>query len=128
MDISLLIPIGGIIALLFAVYLFLNVKKQSAGNEKMQELGNAIREGAMEFLNSEYKVLVIFVAIVASLLFAASFFEGTNIEVGLSIAFVIGAVFSALSGNIGMRMATMANMRTAEGRCNSYIKWFRYKY
>jgi len=122
MDISLLIPAGGIIALFFAVYLFFNVKKQSPGNEKMQELGNAIREGAMEFLNSEYKVLIIFVAIVASLLFVASFIEGSNIQAGLSIAFVIGAIFSALSGNIGMRVATMANVRTAEGTKESLSK------
>ncbi|MCK5458515.1 MAG: sodium/proton-translocating pyrophosphatase, partial [Thermoplasmatales archaeon] len=54
--ISLIAPIGGVIALLFATYLFFTVKKQSAGNEKMQELSNAIRDGAMAFLKSEYKV------------------------------------------------------------------------
>ena len=50
MDISLIIPICGVVSLLFAMCLFFNVKKQSPGNEKMQELGNAIREGAMAFL------------------------------------------------------------------------------
>jgi K(+)-stimulated pyrophosphate-energized sodium pump len=122
MEISLIIPIGGILALLFAVFLYFSVKKQSSGNEKMKELGSAIREGAMAFLNSEYKVLIIFVVIVSSLLFAASFIEGSNIEAGLSIAFVIGAIFSALSGNIGMRMATMANVKTAEGTKSSLSK------
>ncbi|MFO7677178.1 MAG: sodium-translocating pyrophosphatase [Thermoplasmatota archaeon] len=112
--INWLIPIGGLVALLFAAYLFFSIKKQSAGNEKMIELSNAIREGAMAFLNAEYKVLIVFVVVLGGLLFAASFIKGTNIEPWLSFAFVIGAVFSALAGNIGMRMATMANARTAE--------------
>jgi K(+)-stimulated pyrophosphate-energized sodium pump len=112
--IDILIPIGGIVALLFATYLFFTVKKQNPGSAKMVELSTAIREGAMAFLKAEYKVLVIFVVIVAALLFVASFFEGANIEPWLSLAFVIGAGFSALAGNIGMRMATMANARTAE--------------
>ncbi|MCJ2514053.1 MAG: sodium/proton-translocating pyrophosphatase, partial [Candidatus Thermoplasmatota archaeon] len=113
--ISFIAPIGGVIALLFATYLFFTVKKQSAGNEKMQELSNAIRDGAMAFLKSEYKVLIVFVVVVASLLFAASFVENSNIHWGTSLAFVIGAIFSAVAGNIGMRVATMANARTAEG-------------
>ncbi len=122
MDLSILAPIGGIIALFFAAFLYFNVKKQSSGNKKMKELGSAIREGAMAFLNAEYKVLIIFVVIVASLLFIASFINGSNIEPGLSLAFVIGAIFSALSGNIGMRMATMANTKTAEGTKHSLSK------
>ncbi|MEA3457228.1 MAG: sodium/proton-translocating pyrophosphatase, partial [Candidatus Thermoplasmatota archaeon] len=121
MDISLIVPIGGIVALLFATYLFFTVKKQSPGNEKMQELSNAIREGAMAFLKSEYKVLVVFVAVVTGLLFAASFVEET-MHWGLSLAFVIGAIFSAVAGNIGMRMATMTNARTAEGTKKSLSK------
>ena len=121
MDISIMAPIGGIVALLFAMYLFFSVKKQSPGNEKMQELSNAIREGAMAFLKSEYKVLVVFVVVVAGLLFAASFVEET-MHWGLSLAFVIGAIFSAVAGNIGMRMATMANARTAEGTKKSLSK------
>jgi len=122
MDISIIVPIGGIVALLFATYLFFTVKKQSSGNEKMRELSGAIRDGAMAFLKSEYKVLVIFVAVVASLLGMASFFEGSNIHWGSSVAFIIGAIFSAVAGNIGMRMATMANARTAEGTRKSIGK------
>jgi len=115
MDISIIAPIGGIVALLFATYLFFMVKKQSPGNEKMKELNKAIREGAMAFLKSEYKVLIIFVIVVSTLLFIASFIPGSGMDQGLTIAFVIGAIFSAVTGNIGMRMATMANSRTAEG-------------
>jgi len=122
MDISSIVPIGGIVALLFASYLFFTVKKQSSGNEKMKELSSAIRDGAMAFLKSEYKVLVIFVAVVASLLGMASFFEDSNIHWGSSVAFIIGAIFSAVAGNIGMRMATMANARTAEGTKKSLGK------
>jgi K(+)-stimulated pyrophosphate-energized sodium pump len=66
-------------------------------------------------LKSEYKVLVIFVIVITILLFIASFIPGSNMHWGLSIAFVIGAIFSAATGNIGMRVATMANARTAEG-------------
>jgi len=115
LDISLIAPVGGIIALLFAFYLYTSVKKQSPGNEKMKELSSAIRSGAMAFLKSEYKVLVIFAVVVALLLFIASFVENSNIHWGTSLAFIVGAIFSAVAGNIGMRMATMANARTAEG-------------
>ena len=115
LDISIIAPIGGILALLFAIFLFLSVKKQSPGSEKMKELSHAIRKGAMAFLKSEYKVLVIFVLVVSMLLFIASFFKESNIHWGTSLAFIIGAIFSAVTGNIGMRMATTANARTAEG-------------
>ena len=115
MEITLIAPIGGFIALLFAGLLFYSVKKQSAGNEKMRELSSAIRKGAMAFLKSEYKVLIIFIIIVTTLLFIASFIENSNIHWGSSLAFIIGAFFSAITGNIGMRTATMANARTAEG-------------
>lgn len=108
------IPGGGIVALLFATFLYFRVKKQNPGNEKMQEISNAIREGAMAFLKSEYKVLIVFVVIVSLLLFISSFIPGSNMHPGLAIAFIVGAIFSAVSGNIGMRMATMANARTAE--------------
>ena len=114
-DISLIVPAGGLVALLFAIGLFFSVKKQDPGNQKMQELSSSIRDGAMAFLKSEYKVLIIFVVVVATLLYGASFIEDSNIHWGTSVAFVIGAIFSAVAGNIGMRMATMANARTAEG-------------
>jgi len=113
--ISFIIPIGGLAALFFATILYFTIKRQSPGNKKMQELSFAIRKGAMAFLKSEYKVLIIFVIVVASLLFIASFIEDSNIHWGTSLAFIIGAIFSAITGNIGMRMATTANARTAEG-------------
>ena len=115
MDMSIIIPISGILALFSAIFLFYYVKKQSAGNEKMQELSEAIRKGAMAFLKSEYKILIIFVIVVTLLLYGASFIEGSQMEWGLSVSFIVGALFSAIAGNIGMRSATMSNARTAEG-------------
>jgi len=122
MDMSIIVPISGIFALFSAILLFYFVKKQSAGNEKMQELSSAIRKGSMAFLKSEYKILIIFVIIVTLLLYAASFIEGSQMEWGLSVSFIVGALFSAITGNIGMRTATMSNSRTAEGTKKSLSK------
>ncbi len=97
-----------ILALVFAAYKAVKVIKKSPGNEKTKELSDLIHKGAMAFLNKEYLILIVFVAIVTAALFL---FIGKNI----AIAFVIGAIFSALAGNIGMRIATKANCRTAEG-------------
>jgi len=121
-ELSLIAPIGGLVALLFAIGLYFNVKKQDPGNEKMQDLSNSIRKGAMAFLKSEYKILIIFVVVVAALLFGASFIEDSKIHWGTALAFIIGAIFSAVAGNIGMRMATMANTRTAQGTKKSLSK------
>ncbi|MBU0498118.1 MAG: sodium-translocating pyrophosphatase [Candidatus Thermoplasmatota archaeon] len=123
MDIlSVLIPAGGILGIICAIVLFSLVKRQSPGNEKMQELSNAIREGAMAFLTSEYKVLVVFVIIISVLLFIASYIPGSGMNWQLAVAFIVGALFSAVAGNIGMRTATMANARTAEGTKQSLGK------
>jgi K(+)-stimulated pyrophosphate-energized sodium pump len=123
MDLSMIVPIIGFIAaLLFATYLFYSVKKQSSGNKKMEELSSAIREGAMAFLKSEYKVLVIFVIVITIVLFLASYIPQSGMQWELAVAFIVGAIFSAISGNIGMRTATMANARTAEGTKESLSK------
>jgi len=122
MDLSMIVPIVGLAALIFAVYLYFTIKKQSTGNEKMQELSNSIREGAMAFLKSEYKVLVVFVIVIAALLFLAYYIPGSGMDWGLGVAFIVGAIFSAVSGNIGLRTATMANVRTAEGTKKSLSK------
>ena len=121
-DLMFIVPAGALLALIFAAFLYYTVKKQSPGNEKMQELSKSIREGAMAFLTSEYKVLVIFVIVVSCLLFVASMIQDFNMHWGLAVAFIVGAIFSAVSGNIGMRTATMANARTAEGSKSSVSK------
>ena len=89
------------------------VRKQDAGESKMAEIAQHIHEGALAFLNAEYRILAIFVVVAGALLgFVSTIVETT--EIYIVAAFVIGAVFSALAGNIGMRIATQANMRTTQ--------------
>jgi K(+)-stimulated pyrophosphate-energized sodium pump len=122
MDLSIIVPISGLMALVFAVYLVYKIRRQSSGNEKMQEISNAIREGAMAFLKSENKILVVFVICVSALLYASSFISGSNMHWGTALSFIVGAILSILSGNIGMRIATIANAKTAEGSKESINK------
>jgi len=106
-----LIPVSGVIAILFSIIKSSWVNKQNPGNEKMQEIGLAIREGATAFIVREYKVLAVFVVIVAGLLYWVNMASDTT-EVAFS--FVVGAACSALAGALGMRVATLANHRTTE--------------
>ncbi len=96
-----------VVAILYSLIVGRNISKKDAGDEKTKEITQAIHEGAMTFLNKEYKVLIIFVVFIAVLL---------GIGMGgwkASLAFITGSIFSALAGNIGMRIATKANARTA---------------
>ncbi|MGD9873417.1 MAG: sodium-translocating pyrophosphatase [Kiritimatiellia bacterium] len=113
MSIKLLIAAfgAGVVALLFAMWKTTWINRQSAGTERMQEIGAAVREGAMAFLNREYRVLGAFVIVVCVLMLFA--YEGSQKLVALS--FVVGAVCSSLAGWFGMKVATAANMRTTEG-------------
>ena len=106
-----LIPVSGIAAMIFALWKSNWISKQNPGNEKMQEIGLAVREGATAFIKREYKVLTIFVLVVAALLYWVNLGNETP-EVALS--FVVGALCSALAGAFGMRVATLANHRTTE--------------
>lgn len=108
------VPIGlAIVGLLFMLVKMSWVKKQSAGNDKMQGISKSIKEGAMAFLSAEYRLLAIFVVIASGALFwISSVVETTSWMI--VPAFVVGAVFSAVAGNIGMRIATDANVRTTE--------------
>jgi len=100
--------ISGALALAFAWYKTQWINRQEPGTERMQEIGAAVREGAMAFLAREYKVLAVVVVIVAVLLAWAN--QGAVRLVALS--FVVGALCSAVSGFFGMRVATASNMRT----------------
>ncbi|MCF1192997.1 sodium-translocating pyrophosphatase [Mangrovimonas sp. AS39] len=102
-----------ILGLLFMFVKMAWVKKQAPGNERMQEISTSIKEGALAFLNAEYKLLAVFVLIASVALFAISYFVPTTHWI-IIVAFIFGAIFSALAGNIGMRVATEANARTAE--------------
>ncbi len=108
------VPIAlAILGLLFMFIKMAWVKKQAPGNEKMQEISKSIKEGALAFLAAEYRLLVIFVIIASAALFGISVIVDTTSWM-IVPAFVFGAIFSALAGNIGMRIATEANARTAE--------------
>jgi K(+)-stimulated pyrophosphate-energized sodium pump len=116
-----LVPLMGVVGLLYTLIKFNWVAKQDAGSDRMREISNYIAEGAMAFLKAEWKILGYFVAIVALLLgFMASKNSGSHWSI--SISFIIGAVFSATAGYIGMRVATKANVRTAEAAKTSLSK------
>lgn len=105
-----------LLAILGLVFMIIKrswVKKQSPGDEKMQSISKNIKDGALAFLSAEYKLLLIFVVIASIALFVVSYLVETTSWM-IVPAFIIGAVFSALAGNIGMRIATDANARTAE--------------
>ncbi|MGI6713214.1 MAG: sodium-translocating pyrophosphatase [Bacillota bacterium] len=108
-------PVAGIIALIFAYFLAAKINKVDAGNDRMKEIAHAIHEGAMAFLSREYKVLFIFVLVLACIIAITGFLTTgqESMKPTTAIAFLIGACCSILAGNIGMRVATKANVRTA---------------
>ncbi len=113
-----------VLAIIGLVYMFIRaswVKKQSPGSERMQEISKAIKEGALAFLNAEYRLLFMFVIIASTALFGISVMVPSTSWM-IVPAFIVGAIFSALAGNIGMRIATDANARTAEAAKTSLPK------
>lgn len=116
-----LVPVMGLIGLLYTFWKFAWVSKQDAGTDRMKEISNYISEGAMAFLRAEWKILTYFGVIVAVLLgFMGSRSEESHWSIAVS--FLIGAFFSALAGYIGMRAATKANVRTAHAARTSLSK------
>ena len=100
-------PVLGICALLFAFYLTKKVGKQDAGTDRMKEIAAFIHEGARAFLTAEYKILIVFVAVLFILI---------GVGIGnwvTAVCFLVGALFSTVAGYIGMNVATKANVRTA---------------
>ena len=114
-----LVPALGILGLVVMAVKSAWVSKQDAGDKNMQELAGYIADGAMAFLKAEWKVLSIFVVIAAALLaYSGTIHEVNGVQIHsswiISIAFIIGAVFSATAGYIGMKVATKANVRTTQ--------------
>ncbi|MDR0788232.1 MAG: sodium-translocating pyrophosphatase [Gemmatimonadota bacterium] len=108
-----LIPALAVLALLYTAWRSSWVVRQDAGNETMRSIANHITEGALAFLKAEYRVLAIFVVMASgALLYLGSADERSHPAIVGS--FLVGAVFSALAGFIGMRIATRSNVRTAE--------------
>lgn len=121
-DFIMYVPaILAIIGLIFMAMRMSWVKKQDPGSEKMQSISKSIKEGALAFLSAEYRLLVIFVIIASVALFGVSLIVPSTHWI-IVVAFVIGAIFSAFAGNIGMRIATDANSRTAEAAKTSLPK------
>ncbi|WP_346870095.1 sodium-translocating pyrophosphatase [Clostridium sp. UBA5119] len=101
--------VAGLLALISAFLLLLKINKSSEGTDKMKEIASAISEGSAAFLKAEYKVLIIFCAIIFVLI-------GVGIGSWVTaVCFLVGALFSTLAGYVGMHTATKANVRTAEG-------------
>jgi len=116
-----LVPLMGIIGLLYTFIQFKWVSKQDEGTDLMKQISHYIAEGAMAFLRAEWKILGYFVAIVALLL---GLMASTNPHShwAVSFSFILGAILSATAGYIGMRVATKANVRTAQAARTSLSK------
>ncbi|MEQ3663451.1 MULTISPECIES: sodium-translocating pyrophosphatase [unclassified Olleya] len=113
---SMMIYMPIAMAILGLIYMVIKqswVMKQDAGDGKMKEISDHIYEGALAFLNAEYRLLSVFVVIVSVLLAVVAYFVPTTSYL-IVIAFVCGAVFSAAAGNIGMKIATKTNVRTTQ--------------
>ncbi|AIY13170.1 sodium-translocating pyrophosphatase [Cellulophaga baltica] len=113
---SMIIYMPIVMALLGLLYMVIKkswVLKQDAGDGKMKEISDHIYEGALAFLNAEYKLLAIFVVVVSVLLAIVSYVVPTTHWL-IVIAFIFGAIFSAFAGNIGMKIATKTNVRTTQ--------------
>lgn len=121
---KMIIYLPAVLALVGLLYMAVKsswIKKQPTGDERMQSISKSIQEGALAFLNAEYRILLIFVVVAAAALYFVSQIVDTTHWM-IVIAFVFGAVFSAFAGNIGMRIATAANVRTAEAAKTSLPK------
>ena len=112
------------LAVLGLIYMAIKQKwvmKQDAGDGKMKEISDHIYEGALAFLNAEYRLLAIFVVVVSVLLAVVSFVVPTT-HILIVVAFIFGAIFSAFAGNIGMKIATKTNVRTTQAARTSLPK------
>lgn len=116
-----LVPLSGLIGLLYTLIKFNWVAKQDAGTDRMKEISNYIAVGAMAFLRAEWKILGYFVVVVGMLL-ALMASSNPHSHWMIAVSFVVGAVFSATAGYIGMKIATLANVRTAQAARTSLSK------
>ncbi|MFM2305518.1 MAG: hypothetical protein RLZZ367_187, partial [Bacteroidota bacterium] len=119
-----ILPVFGIIALVYMAFLSSWVTKQDAGDAKMSGIANNIAEGAMAFLKAEYRILAIYVVIAGVALGALSQVPKVAVHSHILVvaSFVVGCFFSALAGFLGMRIATKANVRTTQAAKTSLAK------
>ncbi len=129
MELWTIAPIAAIISIVFAIYLFIYVNKQNSGTAKMQEIAEAIREGANAFLKIEYMYLAVFVVVVAAVL--AIFIpepiwttETITKNLTLAVAYIFGSICSGLAGFFGMTVALKANVKSAHAAKEGINKAF----
>jgi K(+)-stimulated pyrophosphate-energized sodium pump len=116
-----IVPVLGLVGLVYMYFKASWVNKQDAGDEKMQTIANSIAEGAMAFLKSEYRILAIYMVIASiGLGLLSQAVESSHILIVAS--FITGCIFSALAGFMGMRIATKANVRTTQAARTSLAK------
>ena len=115
MDLLYVAPFAGLVALAFAAYLMTSVLRESPGNQKMQDISQAIFEGAMAFLNRQYKTLIPFTIVIFCILFYVDGYK-------LAVSFLVGAICSAIAGYVGMTSTTKSNARTTEAARHSLNK------
>ncbi len=123
-NIVYLIPLIGIFALIYTFYKSSWISKQSSGNDKMRHISDNIAKGADAFLKAEYKSVGIFVILVSGILYYMGI-KSPDQHPLIVLSFIIGAIFSALAGYIGMRIATKANVRTTEAARYSLSNAFK---
>jgi len=122
-DLLWLAPIGSILAILFACYLVYKILKEPRGSEAMIEIQNAIEEGSQAYIKRQYRVVGIFFAVVFAILFWMA--RSNYLPIFVPFAFLTGGFFSGLAGYVGMKVATKANARTANGAITSLNKALR---
>jgi len=120
-QLSIILPAIGAVALLFTWWKTQSINKISEGSERMAKIAKSIQEGAMAFLRAEYKVLFFFVVAVAALLYLSGN-NNPNSHGLVAFSFVVGAFCSGLAGYLGMKVATKANVRTANAAKDSLGK------
>jgi K(+)-stimulated pyrophosphate-energized sodium pump len=120
MNYFFLIPVAAVIALVFALFFYKSMMKNSEGTDKMKEIAQHVREGAMAYLSRQYKVVIIVFAVLFVILTLLAYMGVQNPFV--PVAFLTGGFFSGLCGYLGMKTATNASARTAQGASQSLNK------
>ena len=121
-DLPNLLPAFGVLALLFTWWKTKEINNAPEGDDRMAKIAKSIQDGAMAFLKAEYRILLWFVVGVAALLYWSGSTNDPDSNGMIAVAFVVGAICSALAGYLGMKVATKANVRTANAAQDSLGK------
>ena len=121
-DLPFILPAFGVLALLFTWWKTNEINNAPEGSVRMAKIAKSIQDGAMAFLKAEYRILLWFVVGVAALLYWSGSTNSPESKGMIAVAFVVGAICSALAGYLGMKVATKANVRTANAAQDSLGK------